>query len=170
LKRLMYLALLTAFLSAGCGYHARGRETNLPPEIHSLAISIFANRTDETGIETDVTRALVEKFISSKRLTVATQDSADALLTGTVRNFVATPVAVTSATQVSTEYRATLTVEYSFQAVKDGKVLYREAISDWRNYPVVTDLNTTEQYKREAIRAISALLAERIHELILGGF
>jgi outer membrane lipopolysaccharide assembly protein LptE/RlpB len=170
LKSLMYLALLTAFLSAGCGYHARGRETNLPPEILSLAIPIFANRTDQAGIETDVTRALAEKFISSKRLSVTTRDSADALLTGTVRYFVTTPVAVTSATQVSTEYRATLTVEFTFQAVADGKVIYRETMSDWRNYPVVSDLNTTEQFKRDAIRAISVLLAERIHELILGGF
>ena len=135
-----------------------------------MAIPIFANRTDLTGIETDLTRALVDKFVSSQRLSVTTRDSADALLTGTVRYFVATPVAVTSTSQVSTEYRATLTVEFTFQAVKEGKVLYRETMSDWRNYPVVTDLNTTEQYKREAIRAISALLAERIHELVLGGF
>ncbi len=170
MKRFFLLALLGALILAGCGYHARGFETNLPPEIHSVAIPIFANRTDLTGIETDFTRALVDKFVSSKRLTVTTRDSADALLTGTVRYFLATPVAVTSTSQVSTEYRATLTVEFTFQAVKEGKVLYRESMNDWRNYPVVSDLNTTEQYKRDAIRAISALLAERIHELILGGF
>jgi outer membrane lipopolysaccharide assembly protein LptE/RlpB len=170
LNRLIHLALLGAFLLAGCGYHVRGRETNLPPGIQSVAIPIFGNRTDLTGIETDVTRALVEKFIATRRLSVTTRDSADALLTGTVRYFVATPVAVTSSTQVSTEYRATLTVEFTFQEVKDGKVLFREAMNDWRNYPVVADLTVTEQNKRDAIRAISLLLADRIHELILGGF
>jgi outer membrane lipopolysaccharide assembly protein LptE/RlpB len=170
LKRIVFLALLAAFLLSGCGYRLRGKETNLPPEIRSVAIPIFANRTDQTGAETDVTRALAEKFISARRLPVATQNSADAILTGKVISFVTTPVAVTSSTQVSQEYRATLTVEFTFQGVKDGKVLYREQMNDWRNYPVVSDLNTTEQNKREAIRAISALLAERIHELILGGF
>ena len=170
MKRLIHLTLLGVFLLGGCGYHMRGKETNLPGEIHSVAIPIFGNRTDLTGIETDVTRALVEKFIATRRLSVTTRDSADALLTGTVRYFVATPVAVTSSTQVSTEYRATLTVEFTFQGVKDGKVLYRETMNEWRNYPVVADLNTTEQNKRDAIRAISVLLAERIHELILGGF
>ena len=170
MKTVIRLALVGAFLLSGCGYQVRGKETNLPPEIHSLAIPIFANRTDLAGIETEVTRALAEKFISSRRLSVVTRDSADALLTGTVNAFVANPVAVTSSTQVTTEYRATLTVEFTFQGVKDGKVLYREQMSDWRNYPVVADLNTTEQNKREAIRAISVLLAERIHELILGGF
>jgi hypothetical protein len=61
-------------------------------------------------------------------------------------------------------------VEFAFQGLKDGKVLFREEMSEWRNYPVVADLNITEQNKREAIRRISVLLAERIHELILGGF
>ena len=170
MNRLIHLALLGVFLLAACGYHVRGRETNLPPGIHSVAIPIFANRTDQTGIETDVTRALVEKFISTRRLSITTGNSADALLTGSVTSFVTTPVAVTSSTQISTEYRATLTMEFSFQGVKDGKVLFREAMNDWRNYPVVADLNVTEQNKRDAIRAISVLLAERIHEIILGGF
>lgn len=170
MNRLIHLALLGVFLLAACGYHVRGRETNLPPGIHSVAIPIFANRTDQTGIETDVTRALVEKFISTRRLSITTGNSADALLTGSVTSFIITPVAVTSSTQVSTEYRATLTLEFTFQGVKDGKVLFREAMNDWRNYPVVADLNVTEQNKRDAIRAISVLLAERIHEIILGGF
>jgi hypothetical protein len=48
--------------------------------------------------------------------------------------------------------------------------MFRESMSDWRNYPVVSDLNATEQFKKEAIREISALLAQRIYELILGSF
>jgi hypothetical protein len=135
-----------------------------------VAIPIFANRTDQTGIETEVTRALVEKFISTKRLSVGPRDSADSLLTGTVKSFSTFPVAVTSSTQLTTEYRATVTLEYNFQGRKDGKVLFREEISEWRNYPVLSDLNATEQNKREAIRRISVLLAERVHEQILGGF
>jgi hypothetical protein len=135
-----------------------------------VAIPIFANRTDQTGIETEVTRALVEKFISTKRLSVEPRDSADSLLSGMVKSFSTFPVAVTSSTQLTTEYRATMIVEYSFQERKDGKVLFREEISEWRNYPVVSDLNATEQNKLNAIRRISVLLAERVHEQILGGF
>lgn len=169
--RRLSLRFFLAFLClAGCGYQLRGKETNLPPDIHSVAIPIFANRTDQTGIETEVTRALVEKFISTKRLSVGPRDSADSLLTGTVISFSTYPVAVVSSTQITTEYRATVILEYNFQGRKDGKVLFREQISEWRNYPVVSDLNTTEQNKREAIRRISVLLAERVHEQILGGF
>ena len=170
MKPFFHLILLGALLVGSCGYQLRGRETNLPPGIHSLAIPIFANQTDQTGVETDVVQALTAKFISSKRLAVTTRNSADALLSGTVKTFSTAPVAVTTSTQVSTEYRATLTVFFTFQGTKDGKVLFREEMSEWRNYPVESDLNATEQNKREAIRRISVLLAERIHELILGGF
>jgi outer membrane lipopolysaccharide assembly protein LptE/RlpB len=158
LKRAGHLILLGLFILTSCGYHLRGKETNLPPEIRSVAIPIFANRTLETGIETQVTEALVEKFISAKRLPVTTQSSADALLT------------VTTSTQVTTEYRATVVIEFTFKNQADGKILFREEMSDWRNYPVESDLNATEQNKKEAIRRISVLLADRVHELILGGF
>ena len=170
MKRLIHCILLGIFLLAGCGYQVRGRETNLAPEIHSVAIPIFANRTDQTGIETDVTQALAAKFISTKQLSVTTRDSADVLLTGTVTSFLTAPVAVTTSTQISTEYRATVVVEFTFQTVRDGKVVFREVMSEWRNYPVVSDLNATELNKREAIRRISVLLAERVHERIIGGF
>jgi outer membrane lipopolysaccharide assembly protein LptE/RlpB len=170
LKPLIHGILLGILLLAGCGYQVRGRETNLPPGIHSLAIPILDNRTDQTGIESDVTQALAAKFISTKQLSVTTRSSADALLTGRILSFATTPVAVTTSTQVSTEYRATLVVEFTFQTLRDGKVLFREAMSEWRNYPVVSDLNATELNKREAIRQISALLAERVHERIIGGF
>jgi outer membrane lipopolysaccharide assembly protein LptE/RlpB len=170
LKRLIHCLLLGTLLLAGCGYQVRGRETNLPPGIHSVAIPIFANQTDQTGIEADVTEALAAKFSSTKQLSVTTRNSADVLLTGTVISFSTTPVAVATSTQVSTEYRATIIVEFVFQTVKDGKILFREKMSEWRNYPVVSDLNVTELNKREAIRRISALLAERVHERVIGGF
>ncbi len=170
LKYIGYFLLGGIFFLSSCGYQLRGKETNLPPDIHSVSIPIFGNSTLQTGIETELTRALVDKFISSKRLPVTDRASADSLLTGNVNSFLTSPVAVTTSTQISTEYRATVTVNFSFLDQKTGKVLFRETMSDWRNYPVVTDLNATEQNKIEAIRQISTLLAERIYELILGGF
>ena len=170
MKPIIHCILLGTLLLAGCGYQVRGRETNLAPEIHSVAIPIFANRTDQTGIETDVTQALAAKFITTRQLSVTTRNSADVLLTGMVVSFSTTPVAVTSSTQISTEYRATLVVEFTFQTVRDGRILFRELMSEWRNYAVETDLNATELNKRDAIRRISALLAERVHERIIGGF
>jgi len=164
-----FILFMIIFLG-GCGYQFQGRGTNLPPEIRSVAVPIFANRTFHTGIESEVTRALAEKFISARRLNVVEQNSADALLTGIVKSFVTTSVAVTGDTQITTGYRATLTVEITFKRQKDGRVLFKGEMSEWWNYPVVADLAITENNKKEAVRQISHLLAEKVHELILENF
>ncbi len=121
-------------------------------------------------MENEITRALVDKFTSTRRLSVASQSMADSLLTGTIKSFYTASVTVTSATQVSTGYRATVILEIVFQRKGDGKVLWKEEIREWRNYAVVADLAVTESNKREAIRQISELLAERVYEIIMGNF
>jgi len=166
-RRLFFLLLLAA---GGCGYQLQGKGTPSDPGIQAVAIPLFGNRTAQTGIESEVTRALVEKFVSSRRIAVSSQGAADALLIGTVKSFATTSVAVTTGTQVTTGYRATLTVEVMLQGRGDGKVHWKEEITEWRNYPVVSDLSATENYKREAIRLISERLAERIQERVLGSF
>jgi outer membrane lipopolysaccharide assembly protein LptE/RlpB len=165
-----WFVLLAFLAAAGCGYQLQGTGTPADPGIQAVAIPIFGNRTAQTGIESEVTRALVEKFTSSRRIAVGSQSAADALLIGTVKSFSIHSVAVTTGTQVTTGYRATLTVEVMFQRRGDGKVLWKEEITEWRNYPVAADLAATENNKREAIRSISERLAERIQERVLGDF
>jgi hypothetical protein len=165
-----YFICCGALFFMGCGYHFQDRGTSSPPDVGSIAIPIFSNRTPQTGIESEVTRALVDKFISAKRLSISRQDAADALLTGNVKSFHTTSVTVTGGTQVTTGYRATLTVEILFQRQRDGKIFLKEELSEWWNYSVVSDLALTEKNKKDAIRQISFLLAEKIHELILENF
>jgi outer membrane lipopolysaccharide assembly protein LptE/RlpB len=164
------VAVLAFLCGGGCGYHLQGRGTPEYPEIRAVAIPVFGNRTVQTGIESEVTRALVEKFSSSGRIGLASRKAADALVLGTVKSFATTSVTVTSGTQVTTGYRAALTVEVAFQRAGDGKTLWKEEITEWRNYAVVSDLAATENNKREAVRRISERLAERIQERVLGGF
>jgi len=162
--------LFVLLAAGGCGYQLQGKGSAPEAGIQAVAIPLFGNRTAQTGIESEVTRALVEKFTSSRRIAVGPQGSADALLIGTVKSFSTTSVAVTSGTQITTGYRATLTVEVMLQGRADGKVLWKEEITEWRNYPVVSDLAATENNKREAIRLISERLAERIQDRLLGIF
>jgi len=171
MKKGYRLSFSLAFFLFGCGYHFVGSQSGLPPEVRSVAIPVFANRTIQTGIESEVTRAVVEKFISSKRLSLREKNSADALLIGSVKSFVTSPITVTTGTQVATEYRATMTLEIALKRLKDGKVLWKEGeISEWRNYRVESDLARTEINKKEAIRQVSLLLAERVHNWILEDF
>ena len=165
------LVFLAVLLSGGCGYHFTGSGAKLPAGVRSVAIPIFGNQTLQTGIETDLTGALVDRFVSARQLTLTTQNEADAVLSGTVKTFIISPAAVTLGTQTATEYRATLTIEATFKRQEDGQVLWKGEMSEWRNYPVVpSDPAATEANKKDAIRQASVLLANRLYELLLEDF
>lgn len=165
-----WAVLFVLLATGGCGYQLQGKGSAPDPDMRTVAIPTFGNLTTQTGAESEITRALVEKFTSSQRIGVAPRATADAVLLGNVKTFITSTVAVTSGTQVTTGYRAALTVDVTLQRSGDGKVLFKEEITEWRNYPVVSDLAATENNKREAIRRIAERLAERIQERILGGF
>ena len=170
MRRFWIIVLIWTLLLAGCGYHFQGAATNLPPDVRTVAIPIFGNRTLQTGIEAEFTRALVARFTSAKRLAIAEKNSADALLTGTVKSFDNYPVAVSSGIQAATQYRATMVVEMTFLRPQDGKVFWKGEMSDWRIYSVDASLAATENNKQEAIRQISTLLAEKVYVLIMENF
>jgi outer membrane lipopolysaccharide assembly protein LptE/RlpB len=170
MKRTSSFLFLAILMLAGCGYRFSGSGARLPEGIYSISIPIFANQTIQTGIESEVTRALVEKFTSARQLRVTGESEADALLRGTVKSFVTSPSAVTLSTQTATEYRATLTVEVTFKRQRDGKVFWKGEMSEWRNYAVVADLAATEANKQEAIQEASQLLAERLYVILLEEF
>ncbi len=161
---------LVCLLVSGCGYHFPGAGTGLGPDIHSVAIPILANRTLQSGIETEVTRALVDRFTSARRLEVTTKSSADSLLTGTVKTVDNYPVALSGSIQAAVQYRLTLVVEMTFVRQRDGKILWKGEMSDWRIYNVDASLAATENNKQEAIRQISTLLAEKVCSVILENF
>ena len=170
LKRACSLFFFAALLFTSCGYNFTGSGAKLPAGVRSVAIPIFGNQTLQTGIETDLTRALVDRFVSARQLSVTSQSEADAVLSGTVKSFLNTPAAVTLGTQAATEYRATLIVEATFKRQQDGRVLWKGEMMEYRNYPVSSDPAATENNKREAIRQAFDILAKRLYEILLEDF
>jgi len=170
LKKAGSFFFLAVLLLTSCGYHFTGSGARLPAGVHSVAIPIFGNQTLQTGIESDLTRALVDRFVSARQLSLTSQSEADAVLSGTVKSFVISPTAVTLGTQAATEYRATLTIEATFKRQQDGQILWKGEMSEWRNYPVASDPAVTEANKKEAIRQASDLLAKKLYEMLLEDF
>jgi len=47
MRRLLFFALALALLPlSGCGYHTLGAATHLPPGVSTLAVPLFATRTE----------------------------------------------------------------------------------------------------------------------------
>src|ERR1019366_462097 len=86
----MATASLLLAMTAGCGYHVSGHGDMLPKTIHTIAIPAFGNVTSRYKLArllpTDIGRELLSR--TGYRI-VAEPNEADAVLMGTVHNFVA---------------------------------------------------------------------------------
>ncbi len=126
--RLTSLILFLVLAASGCGYHTAGKGTNLPPDLRTLAIPTFRNRTSSYRAEQKITEAVVHEFTSRTNYRVVYKDdgSADATLDGAVTATQFTPITYDSTTgRVSS---ALVTVSMSVKLVdRKGKVLFENA-------------------------------------------
>ena len=138
------LLALILLLTSGCGYHTLGAATHLPPNVHTLAVPVFATRTDANGAETAMTQAVVREFITRTRFRVTTDAGADAdaVLHGTILKQTVTPLTYNAATQQSSSFLITIVASVTLTA-RDGRVLYENKNYVYREqYQSTTDLPT----------------------------
>lgn len=153
-----------------CGYHFEGGENKLPPEIRSIAIVVFENRTSEPRIENDFTNDLIFEFTRSKRLVIAEKESADAILTGIIAELGTETIAHT-ANIASAEQRVYVKLNVRLKRTDTGDTLWSDAsFTEKEEYTVNADKTVTEANKRAAIKLISERAAEKIHNRIFQNF
>lgn len=74
-----------SLLFPACGYHEGGRGDRLPPDVKTIAIPIFLNKTPRYRIEQRLAGAVTREFIERTKFRVTTDPAqADAVLKGTV--------------------------------------------------------------------------------------
>lgn len=88
-QRLSYCLPLFAFclLSTACGYHEAGRGDRLSPDIKTIAIPIFTNKSPKFRIEQKLASAITREFIERTKFQITPDPAqADAVLKGTVND------------------------------------------------------------------------------------
>jgi len=166
-----FLALLFSGLS-GCGYHTLGAATHLPPDVKTLAVPVFATRTDASGAETAMTEAVIREFAARTHFRVITRDpaDADAILHGTILKQSTLPLTYNAATQQSSSFLITIVASVTVNA-RDGKVLYRNNNYVFREqYQSTTNLPTFLQEDPAAIERLSRDFARQLVADVLEGF
>lgn len=170
-KRVLILLVLSILLLQGCGYHLRGFGDTLPPDVKTVAILPFDNKTFEADMATLLESSLAQEFSRIKGLSIVPEDEADALLTGTISSFENRPVSFSSADQVH-DYRVEVKVDAILKYRKKEEILWSgkglREVKDYKVEPGNEDLAETN--KSESKEAVADELAELIVDRIFEGF
>ncbi len=165
------LAALTSLCLSGCGYHTLGAAAHLPPDVKTLAVPVFATRSEANGTETALTEAVVRELMTRARFRVETNAGADAdaVLHGTILKQTVMPLTYNTATQQSSSFVITIVASVTLTA-HDGRVLYENKNYVYREqYQSTTDLPTFVQEDPAAIQRLSREFARQLVADILEG-
>jgi outer membrane lipopolysaccharide assembly protein LptE/RlpB len=165
-------AVLTLLGMSGCGYHTLGAATHLPPDIKTLAVPVFATRTEASGTEQALTEAVIREFTTRTRFRVTSDagDDADAVLHGTILKQTTTPLTYNAATQQSSSFVITIVASVTLTA-HDGRILYENRNYVFREqYQSSTNLPTFIQEDPAAIQRLSSQFARQLVADVLEGF
>jgi hypothetical protein len=157
----MTAALLGASLIAGC-YTVR---SSVPGHITSIGIPVFRNESLQTGVDDEVTRAVIDRFQRNNALQIAEPAAANALLEGTIKNYENRVFRFDDREQAQ-EYVVTLTADVVVRdLVKNRELWTQEGIRTSATYAVSGPTERSEAAARqEAVEQLAEILLSRTVE------
>ncbi|HEV2709071.1 MAG TPA: LPS assembly lipoprotein LptE [Edaphobacter sp.] len=170
--RLRTLTLLLLLPLAGCGYHTVGSATHIPGNVSTLAVPIFATRTQAFHTEMAFTRATIRELNTRTKYRILNTDStdADATLHGTILSQTVAPLTYDATSGQSSSYLVTITAKVLLTA-RDGRILYRnDAITFHEQYQSTQDLNGFIQEDTAAVDRVARDFAQALVSDMLESF
>ncbi len=166
--RLIAFLGVLSMLIASCGYRFAG-QGNLPDGARNLGVTVFANRTAETGVENIVTRCLIAEFVSRGVKVGGGSKGADVVLSGSVESLRIHTIS-RSGQQTALERRVNLSVDAKLAGI-DGTIIWSvKGLTDSEAYDVEQDKPATEQNRSGAIERLSRRLAEVVYARVTEDF
>jgi len=155
--------MLAIALATGCGYSLVGAGGSLG-DVHSVAIPALRNDSWEPGAEYVVGDALRREFLRRQGVRLVDDASrADLVLGGRIRT-VRSHAATVDSLVLALEYE--VTIELDLEARRhDGSTvpIDRDSLRDSERYLASADQQATRKNRMEALRRVSAVLAERVY-------
>ena len=169
-------------LQLSCSYHFGYKEKNLIGGYKRVAVPIFINSTNETGIEVFFTNALVKEIESLRSISVVRRNQAPAYIVGDITNLVIKQESLVSGgspshedlpinSVLSTQQRVELVASLKLIRASDKKVLWTESFKNEKVYAspqlesaILNSANAT--YNQSARRRQIALIAEEMMSVV----
>jgi outer membrane lipopolysaccharide assembly protein LptE/RlpB len=163
--------LLACLFAAGCGYHTAGHANLLPPDMRTLAVPAFVNKTQTYKIEQTLTAAVVQEFTTRTKYQITGDpSSADATLLGTVLTTNTTPLTYDSTTGRASSVQVIVSMKVVLTD-RAGRVLYQNPSYVFREqYQVSQDLTSFFEEDSPAFQRLSRDFARTLVSNVLEAF
>lgn len=162
------IIVLLLSLSSACGYRFAGGGS-FPSGIKTVCITMFENRTSETGIENIFTNDLIYEVTRAGKVSLTSKDRAEAILSGIITSMRIVAISHSS-TYISLERRVRIKVTLKLTDSNGTIIWATSGISEYEDYDVSSDKLQTEKNRRDAISDLSARLAEKAYIQITEDF
>jgi hypothetical protein len=151
---------------SGCGYHVAGSQNLLPKTLHTIAVPPFGNATIRYKLTDLLPQDITREFHTRTKYEIITDPTqADAVLHGTVLNYLAFPTLIdqttgrTSALQVIVRLSVTLTDRAT------GKVLFNRPFYE-AHERYEASVTNNYQYFDESTSAVQRLSKDVARDLV----
>ena len=172
MRRLGIIILLLHGLLLGCGYALVGMGSNIPEDVQIIFLSPFENNTRRAQVDQILGQAVADEVVLRGRFDLASnEDGAQAVLEGTILNFVVTPVRF-GPEGLAEEYEVSISAAMEFRRVESDEILWRNPNYIFRENYELDEEDLTSFFDREilAIDAVAILFARTLLTDLMEGF
>lgn len=164
--------LVLALALSGCGYHVAGRANLLPASVHSIAVMPFYNVSTQYKVADALTKSVARELISRTRYQInADPDHADAVLTGSVNNFVSYATTFDPVTGRASGVQAVLQLQVTLRERATGKVLFtRPSMEVHERYEISVDPKAYFDESSVAVERLARDVARSVVSAVLENF
>jgi hypothetical protein len=165
-------ACVAALSLAGCGYRVGAKAELMPRSVRSIAIPAFTNVTPRYRLTQMLPGAIGREFITRTRYrVVADPNEADAILEGSVTNYMSAPTIFDQATGRAAGLQIIVFLNIKLVEKGSGKVLYaREGLEVRERYEVSIDQRAYFDESDAALERLSREVARQVVSTILEAF
>ena len=147
-------------LVGGCGYHVQGN-ASLPAGIKTVHVTLFENRTGESGAENTFTNAFIKELLMKTDAQVTDEAHAGGFITGTIRS-ISVGDLTRSSEDAILQAQVRAIIDLSMADDKGDVVWQVKGYSDQKVYTPSSSNATDEFAKQEAVEEIAERLSEKL--------
>jgi hypothetical protein len=170
--RLWLVLAWCALLETSCGYHTGDRGDLLPKTLMTVAVPPFANATTRYKLTDRLADSVAKEFLTRTRYRIVPdQQTADAILRGTVINYTSFPTLVDPATGRASAVEVHVILRVVLQERATGKELFsRPSFEIRERYQISTVAADYFEESDDALDRVGKIVARQVVTDILDNF